>query len=316
MDQIMLYRLLRAFFLLACRIYFRKIQVHGPALPEGRPFLLVANHPSALLDAIVLAVISNRPLYFLARGESFDKGWKRFLWRCLHMIPIYRKAHTPELTRRNPGIFRYCHHLFDSGEGILIFPEGISKTEPRLRPIKTGAAQIALGYESVNGVDLALIPVGLNYSKPSQFRSELCINMGAEIPLAEDRALAVENPRKAVQQLSHRIQLALRQLTVVIDDPSDEALVEHLELHYKEELLRKAPILRRPGLRSFLLTKDIVRAVDHFQAEAKPAAKDLSTRIANYSLRLEAFGLRRFRWPVPSAHQSTWCRRCHQLLFL
>ena len=297
----MIYQLFVWIFRLVCRIYFRKIEIHGPSLPRDRPLLLVANHPSALMDAIVLAVYSGRSLYFMTRGESFDKSWKRWMWQCLHMIPIYRRAHTPGLTRHNPRIFRRCHRLFARGKAILIFPEGISKTEPRLRPIKTGAAQIALG--SSPDVDLALVPIGLHYSDPHRFRSELIVNLGKEIELAPFRKSGEQNLRDAVQQLSGRIETALKELTVCIDDPESEELIDQLERHYKDSLLAEPPQFQRSGSRSFLLSQDIVRAVAFFQTHSEARVRGLRFRLAAYCRRLEAYGLTRLLPAVPSREE-------------
>jgi len=68
----MLYRIFKWLFLLAVRGYFRSIHIKGlENIPTSGPIVFVANHNSAFMDPIILAVHIKRSLFFLARGESF-----------------------------------------------------------------------------------------------------------------------------------------------------------------------------------------------------------------------------------------------------
>lgn len=294
----MIYQILSWILKIACRVYFRKIEIHGSVIPPNRPLLLLANHQSALMDAIVLAAFCQRPLYFLARGESFNKQWKRWLWKQFNMIPIYRPVHSPSMVRHNPNIFKYCHQLFDDRQALVIFPEGISKTDRQLRPIKTGAARIILGFEP-NTEELALIPVGLNYNDPHRFRAELIINIGAEISIKPYRQTYAQNQSLAIKQLSEQMARALKKLIIVVDKPETEKLTRQLEQHYKEHLLQQAAVLERPGSRSFHLSKDIVRAIHYFEQHRQRKASELRKRICLYTKNLKDLGLERLSLSVP-----------------
>lgn len=57
---------------LAFRVYYRSIQVQGMEhFPREGPVLLVANHPSSLLDPAVLVYLLSRPVHFGAKHTLF-----------------------------------------------------------------------------------------------------------------------------------------------------------------------------------------------------------------------------------------------------
>ena len=223
----MLYHLLRQVFRLAVHIYFRKAirQLRVP-IPKEQPLLIVANHTSGLMDAILLAVLIDRPLHFVARGESFDKAWKRWLWSLLHMIPIYRREHTPELVSQNDSIFDRCSQLLREGKALMIFPEGKSKVDKRLGKVKTGAARIILraAAQSHYQLPLAVLPMSINYSDPHRFRSVVLVKGGDVLSLSKAYAIHRQDAQKAVKLLTHQIETQLSELLV---HAPLEAILEH-----------------------------------------------------------------------------------------
>ena len=195
----MLYYTLKLLFYLTVKAYFRSITIHGKVSNSSKvkPILFAANHPSSFMDPIILGAYINRSLHFLARGDVFKMKIVRPLFRQLHMIPVYKADLSPGQLHKNESTFEKCYDHLGKNKTLLIFPEGISKTERRLRPIKTGTARIALGAEEKNGFKLGLeiIPIGLNYSAPHLFKSDVHINYGAPILVKEYEAAYMRDPR-------------------------------------------------------------------------------------------------------------------------
>ena len=134
----MLYRVFKWLFILTVKGYFRSIYINGKSnIPDSGPVIFVANHNSAFMDPILLAVHIKRPVYFLARGESFKSKLVSILFEWLHMIPIYRPNISPDEVYKNKEIFQRCYDHLSNGKTIMIFPEGISKTVRKI--IKTKA---------------------------------------------------------------------------------------------------------------------------------------------------------------------------------
>ena len=100
----------------------------------------------------------------------------RFLTAC-GAIPVYRKQDDPGKMDRNADTFTACSETLSRGGLIGIYPEGTTHAEARVQRIKTGAARIALEYESRRvtgiGAPLALVPVGLTFDARKSFRGRV-----------------------------------------------------------------------------------------------------------------------------------------------
>ena len=105
-----------------------------------------------------------------------------------------------------------------------ICPEGVSHDEPRLRPIKTGAARIAIAAVSTGEVsDLKIVPAGLYYTSKTKFRSAVLLYFGKPIEVEPVELEPDGNPPRAeVRELSNKIECALR--AVMLDAEHEEAL--------------------------------------------------------------------------------------------
>ena len=83
-----------------------------------------------------------------------------------------------------------CEMLFRKGGAIALFPEGVSHNSPKMMPLKTGAARIALGAISVGQtgkpLNLKIVPVGLFYTSKTTFRSEALLHFGEPFEVLPD----------------------------------------------------------------------------------------------------------------------------------
>jgi hypothetical protein len=144
--------------------------------------------------------------------------------RAMDSLPVYRRQDEGEDVSKNREMFVAARALLARGGTIGICPEGVSHDEPRLRPIKTGAARIALGAVSTGEVaDLKIVPAGLYYTSKTKFRSEVLLYFGNPIDVHPVEMETDGNPpRAAVKELSNRIECALR--GVMLDAEHEEAL--------------------------------------------------------------------------------------------
>ncbi len=259
----MLYRLFKWLFYLTVKGYFRSIHIKGIShIPINGPVIFVANHNSAFMDPILLAVHIKRPIFFLARGESFTSKLVTMLFGWLHMIPIYKPDISPDEVHKNKAIFKRCYDHLSRGKTIMIFPEGISETVRKLRPIKTGAARIALGAEQQNNFDLGvkIVPIGINYSNPHYFRSDVYVHFGSPITVKAYQHPYDKDPVKAAQDLTAEIKTRLEQMIVVVKDESTDQLVADIERLYRSTLREGLPEEHKAS-QDFYLSREIVKAV-------------------------------------------------------
>jgi 1-acyl-sn-glycerol-3-phosphate acyltransferase len=221
----MVRRIIVALLRFAMRVYFRRVEVVGlEHVPRNTPLIFVLNHPNALVDPAFLLCLAPREVSFLAKAPLFRMPVLGYLVRAMDAIPVYRQQDEGEDVSKNSEMFVAARKLLARGGTIGICPEGVSHDEKRLRPIKTGAARIALGSVSTGEVvDLKIVPAGLYYTSKTKFRSEALLYFGK--PIDVEPVALEENgnpPRAAVRELSNRIENALRE--VMLDAEHEEAI--------------------------------------------------------------------------------------------
>jgi len=209
----------------ALRIYFKRIEVTGlEHVPLKTPVIFVLNHPNALVDPVFLLCLTPRRVSFLAKAPLFRMPVLGQLIKAMEALPVYRHQDQGEDVTKNEETFVAARKLLASGGTIGICPEGVSHNAPGLRPIKTGAARIALASVSTGEVpDLQIVPAGLYYTSKTHFRSSALLYFGKGIPVKPvELAHDGTPPRESVRELSNRIEAALRD--VILDAQHEEAL--------------------------------------------------------------------------------------------
>ena len=221
----MIRRLIVSLVRLALRIYFQRIEVTGlEHVPRDTPVIFVLNHPNALVDPVFLLCLAPRRVSFLAKEPLFRMPVIGYLVKALDSLPVYRRQDEGQDVTKNEETFIAARKLLANGGTIAICPEGVSHDEPGLRPIKTGAARIALAAVSTGEVkDLKIVPAGLYYTSKTSFRSSALLYFGT--PLTVNPVQLEPDgspPRDAVRKLSNEIEHALR--AVILDARHEEAL--------------------------------------------------------------------------------------------
>jgi glycerol-3-phosphate O-acyltransferase/dihydroxyacetone phosphate acyltransferase len=200
------------------RLYYPERRVeHAERLPASGPVIFVLNHPNGLLDPLVLAVTVGRPVRFLAKSTLFGNPLGRLAMRAFGCVPVYRAQDggMPDRAAANEATFARCRALLGQGEALALFPEGVSHSDPQLKPLKTGAARIALSAERERGGTLGLqvVPVGLAYEAKTIFRSRVLLVVGEPIRVADRLAPAGDEHAEA-DRLTDEIRTALDEVVL------------------------------------------------------------------------------------------------------
>ncbi len=217
---------------LAARTYYR-LTVVGAPVPRTGAVLLVANHPNALLDPVVVAAAARRPVRLLAKAPLFDDWRLRWVVRAAGAIPVHRRLDDPAATGRNVEAFDAVTAALATEAVVGIFPEGRSHSEPALGRLKSGAARMALGTCFQTGVRTAIVPIGLVFKDKTLFRSRALAVIGE--PIAWDDLVASPEDRASVNTLTSRIEAGLRRVTVNTERWDDRLLVECAEAVWAAE---------------------------------------------------------------------------------
>jgi glycerol-3-phosphate O-acyltransferase / dihydroxyacetone phosphate acyltransferase len=211
------------------RLYYPGRAVEGrERIPPDRPLVFVLNHPNGLLDPLVLRVATGRPARFLAKSTLFGNPFGRLAMDAFGSIPIYR-AHESGArasdASRNDDSFARCRAELASGGALALFPEGVSHSDPQLRPLKTGAARIALSAEAEHDgkLGVTVVPVGLYYERKAIFRSSVLLAVGEPLAVAPLLADYRRDERGTVTALTESIDARLDE--VVLQAETRELLI-------------------------------------------------------------------------------------------
>jgi glycerol-3-phosphate O-acyltransferase/dihydroxyacetone phosphate acyltransferase len=204
------------------RAVYREIDVYVPAtLPPGTPVVTVANHFGGFSDALVLLDVLPRRPGIVAR----DVIWKvPLVGRAMNWIggiPVHKPEDRGAATG-NDQMFASCYGALGDGRSILIFPEGVTRNEPSIAPVKTGAARIALGARASGVSGIQIVPVGIHYEDKAALRSRVFVNVGLPIDVDGEvdrrrrdgeRGQPVDaDDREAVRELTGDIETSLRRV--------------------------------------------------------------------------------------------------------
>ena len=136
----MLYGFLQVLIRVVIGVLFRVEVVGRENIPDGG-CLVVSNHLSWTDTIYIMYALPRKPRIHTMANEStvFNTGFKRWLMPKLAVFPI----------RRNRGMLdeqavNQVYDLLNSGERVLIFPEGAYGRDGVLKPLKDGVGHFAL----------------------------------------------------------------------------------------------------------------------------------------------------------------------------
>ncbi len=284
----MLYYILKWMLKRTSDIFFKTVQITGSEnIPKHGALMIVANHPSMFMDPVMIGLTTGRRVYFLAKGTLFQGKIANYVLPKLGLIPIHRMQDDSLQVGKNAGTFKKCfEHLENSGT-ILIFPEGTSITQRRLRPLKTGAAKIALGAESRNQdkTELHILVVGLHYEDQHKFNRNLLIQIQPPIDVRKFNQNASE-VNKVAQLLTDEIRNKLEEVVISLPDEESDELIRYFEKLVKQAVISESNQLNEP-YQDFKATKQIIATWNHLLANNPILAESLKKETTDYFFELK-----------------------------
>jgi glycerol-3-phosphate O-acyltransferase / dihydroxyacetone phosphate acyltransferase len=285
------------------RIFFRRVESEGlERVPGDGPVMFVLNHPNSLVDPVFILCLAPRPVSFLAKAPLFRIPIVGSLVRAAGSIPVERKQDPgADLTKNREMFARVRAHLARGG-AVALFPEGTSHSDPRMKPMKTGAARIALGVTSVP--PLRIQPVGLFYTDKQTFRSAALVYYGEPFEVSPAPLdPAGEPPAEAVRALTDRIGRALGEVTLQADAFEAHDFVARTEriLASQRRANDDAP---RPELaEEFAFRRRVLQGYDALTARDPARLEAIRRRVIRYEDKLRGAGID--PWDVPVGRVKT-----------
>jgi 1-acyl-sn-glycerol-3-phosphate acyltransferase len=280
--------------------FFKRVDVRGlERVPTRGPVLLCINHPNNLIDSLLVASVVPREVHYLATAALFRNPLLARFLMASGAIAVYRRQDDPDKMDRNADAFAACFETLARSGLIGIYPEGTTHVERRVQRIKTGAARIALEYESrrLHGVGepLALIPVGLTFDARKSFGGRVRVSFGEPIGLAPYLAVYRRDAATGVDSLTTAIQSGMEAQVLRVARADRDELIRAVEELYRGELARELREERGLSARQIdplRLTQTIADAVAYFEAHDPERVEELWRAVQRYRAMLATYRVR------------------------
>jgi len=294
------YALVRLFGRFWVWFFFREVDVqHAERVPRAGPVLLCVNHPNNLIDSLIVSAVVERKVHYLATAALFRNALLGKFLKACGAIPVYRRQDDPDKMDKNAGAFEATVATLARGGLVAIYPEGTTHSESRIQRIKTGAARIALDYESRRagglGEVLTLIPTGLTFEARKSFGGRVRISFGEPIPITPYLEVYREDGVKAVDGLTTAVQWGMEAQVLHVDRLDRASLVREVEAVYKDDLIRELQEERGLAPRQIdtvRLSRGIADAAAYFEAHAPERLDAIREHLVQYRAMLAAYHVR------------------------
>lgn len=176
-------RLIRTLSGVLTDVAFRTVEIRrrGPE-PQGAE-LILASHAGGLADILLVINASTRFPRFLARDLIWRVPLGGWVMNSVGGIPV-RRRQDHDGKADNAGMFDAVFEALAKGDVAAIYPEGESVPEPRLAPLRSGAARIALGALA-RGTDVTIAPMGLHFFDVSILRGRAMVDCAEPFRISE-----------------------------------------------------------------------------------------------------------------------------------
>jgi 1-acyl-sn-glycerol-3-phosphate acyltransferase len=282
------YALLRIVTSFYHRLYYRKfILNYREKVPANSPVIFALNHQNALMDALAIVCTNPHQVLFMARADIFkNKKVARILY-FLKILPAYRIRDGFHSVDQNKEVFKEVIEAIGNNRPMAILPEGNHLGEKRLRPLKKGAARLALQAEEVNGFNLGLsiVPVGIDYSNYYKAGSDLLIVFGDPLQANDYREQYLQNPVQAIKTYTDDLASAMKKVMIDIEPEEHyQTFYDAIEIYSPVEL--KKQNLKSTLWNSFRIKKQLSEKLGENLSAKEASISSLQEAIKIYKAKL------------------------------
>ncbi len=128
--------LIKPLAVILSRVFFRLSVKGARKLPRKGGFILAGNHISDF-DPPIVGVSVPRAAYFMAKSELFKNPFYGSLLKMMGAFPVYRRSTV------NSSALKTSEDVVNSGNVLIIFPEGTRSKDGKMLPAKPGVGYIA-----------------------------------------------------------------------------------------------------------------------------------------------------------------------------
>jgi len=275
------------------RVFFRRIFYSNlKKVPLDKPLLFVGNHQNSFLDGILVGSYLPQPLHFLMRADMFRRAFARFCLKELNVAPVYRLEEGLQNVHKNLETFDGIYNVLKTNGNLIVFSEGICVQEKRLQKLRKGTARMAFGAEEKFGLDVHIVPVGINYTYPSKFRKEVMINFHDAFSIKELKESYQANPARGLLAFNEKVDASLRDEVIIIEDPANDWISEQLLKMKRNNFILPFFKWKFDNDDRRLLEKELSEKINYLGREDKPKLDSLNEKVRAYTEKLDLNDLR------------------------
>lgn len=247
-------RFLKWMAMLVARIYFRRSCIGNPG--EGA-VLYVGLHRNGAVDGWIHFDALQRNIVFFA-SKKLQNNF--FTAPFAIGIGLVRKKDDPDTTGNKQALAASIDWL-RAGNCLFIYPEGTSTLGPCPLAFHKGAAVLA-AEALTQGINLQVIPVGIDYEAPATPGSTVEVIVGEPIRVDDLKP----NGETAVESLHERLSSALHQLAFTFASEEQQAqasrvAASHGRRQHRLELLRQFSDSGQIGLAKKPTARDWIKSL-------------------------------------------------------
>jgi len=194
-------------------------------------------------------------------------------------------------------VFKNVLEKLASGGTIGIFPEGGSHDRTDLLPLKVGVALIAYSELEKDGINVPIVPVGLNYFRAHRFRGKATVEFGSptyiEPGTLKDYQKGGADKRRVCNSLLTRIENSMRSVIVSVPDYDTMQVIHAARRLYREDGITQTAEERQDMGRRF--AEGYKRMLLSVNGEPPKEWLDLQSRLLAYQKELTALGIRDYQ---------------------
>jgi 1-acyl-sn-glycerol-3-phosphate acyltransferase len=266
------------------RVFFRRIFYSNlKKVPLKNPLLFAGNHQNSFMDGILVGSYLPQPLHYLMRADMFKNAFTRFCLRELNVSPVYRLEEGLENVHKNLKTFDAIYKVLKDNGNYVVFSEGVCTQEKRLQKLRKGTARMAFGAEALHGLDVMIVPVGINYTYPAKFRKEVMINFHDPFSIKELKGIYNINQAKALLVFNEKVETGLREQVIIIENPENDWIAEQLLVMGRNNLVLPffKWMFRSDERRQ--LEKGISEKINYLSKTSKEALDSFAVKVKAYT---------------------------------
>lgn len=153
-----MYTVGRAVCVAYCYSWFRASVQGRERVPAEGAFILAPVHRSNI-DTPLAATVTRRPLRYMGKDSLFRNRALGWTLSALGGFPVSRGTADRDALKR-------CQHVLETGQILVLFPEGTRKFGPVVEDLFDGAAYLAMKAQ------VPILPVGIGGSEAAQAKGQ------------------------------------------------------------------------------------------------------------------------------------------------